>query len=223
MGALSTAGTNNLRQGGAVEASEEALMGVKSIRRPEPRVVIGISGSAGSGKTTFAEYVAKEFNLKLVSAGKIFREIAARKNLSLEELSKQALQLPEIDFEVERRILEEAREGNVVVEGHLAAWTVSSFADLLIYFDAPLETRVRRIAQREGRPVEVVLIETTRRELFEAVRYRRVYNIDITDHSIFHVRLDTSIASKEEIKAFLKTLIEKTIKSTESLDCNVHK
>ena len=180
-------------------------------RRLKPKVVIGISGSAGSGKTTFAEYIAKEFNLRLVSAGKIFREIAARRNLSLEELSKQALQLPEIDFEVERRILEEARKGNVVVEGHLVAWTISSFADLLIYLDAPLETRILRIAQRESRPLNDVLVETTRRELYEAVRYRRVYGIDITDYSSFHVRLDTSIASKDEIKAFLKALIEKAV------------
>ncbi|MEM2013895.1 MAG: nucleoside monophosphate kinase, partial [Desulfurococcaceae archaeon] len=85
-------------------------------------VKIVISGPPGSGKTTQALLIAKHYNLKYFSAGRIFREIATSRGLTLEELSKQALTDPSIDIEVDMKTIEAAKEDNIVIDGHVAAW-----------------------------------------------------------------------------------------------------
>jgi len=172
------------------------------------KVVVGVSGSSGSGKTTYAARIAEALGFKLVSAGKVFRELAKELGVSLEELSRLAVENPEFDFAVEKKVLEEvAKSERAVVEGHLAAWTVAESAKLLVFLDAPLEERVSRIASREGRPLEEVLVETTKRELFEALRFKRFYGVDVTSSSIFHVKLDTSAWSREYVERLLVELV----------------
>ncbi|MEM1619471.1 MAG: cytidylate kinase family protein [Fervidicoccaceae archaeon] len=175
-------------------------------------LIIAVSGSAGSGKTTYAAHLSKELGLKLVSAGKIFRKIAEERGLTLEELNREALESPSVDFLIESEVIREASSGGAVIEGHLAAWAVAGVADLLVFLDAPLEVRVLRIASREGRPLGEVVVETTKRELLEALRYKKFYGIDVTDQGFFHVKLDTSLASEEEIKETLTDLVKRILK-----------
>ncbi len=174
----------------------------------EDKIVIAVSGSAGSGKTTYAKYIAERMGLELVSAGKIFREMARQRGLSLEEFNRLAISEPSIDFLIEKNIITRARKGNVVLEGHLVAWTVSTLADLKIYFTAPLEERIRRISLRENRDFNEVLIETTRRELYQAIRYLREYGIDVTDLSIFDIIINTSLSDVNGIKRFIDSILK---------------
>jgi len=171
-------------------------------------IVIAVSGSAGSGKTTYAKYISERMGLELVSAGKIFREMARQRGLSLEEFNRLAISDPSIDFLIEKNITSRARKGNVVLEGHLVAWTVSNLADLKIYFTAPLEERIKRISLRENRDFNEVLIETTRRELYQAIRYLREYGIDVTDLSIFDIIINTSLSDVNGIKRFIDSILK---------------
>lgn len=170
-------------------------------------VVIAVSGSPGSGKTTYARYLADALSLRFFSGGMAFRELAKERGLSLVELNRLAAKDARIDIELERRILEEAKKGGVVIESHLAGWTLRNIADLLIYVKADLRTRLERIASRERKNIKEIAVETMWREVIEAERFRDLYAIDITDLSYFDIVLDTTFLDEDEAKRLLLTIV----------------
>ncbi len=172
------------------------------------KLVIAIGGPAGSGKTTYAKAIARRYGLRYFSAGQVFRRIAKEKGISLEELSKLAEQDPSIDLLIDKTTLEESFKGNVVVEGHLVPWIVKDVADIKIYVTAPLHVRVRRIAEREKRPVTEVLKETVLREHSQRKRFIYFYGIDILDLSIFDLVIDTSKLTIEDVMKIIYVFIE---------------
>lgn len=154
-------------------------------------LTIAISGLHGAGTTTVAKALAETFNLRYISAGMIFRQLAKEKGMSLSALSKMAEEDPNIDREIDDRTQREAKTGTVVIDAYIAGWVARRFADLTIYLRAPLEVRVLRIAGRENRPYEEMLEETQVREESEQRRFREFYGIDVSDLRLFDLVLDT--------------------------------
>ncbi|BEP17509.1 AAA family ATPase [Pyrofollis japonicus] len=168
---------------------------------------IAFSGPPGGGKTTYARRLANELGLSYYSAGSIFRSYAEEKGLSLEELNRLAEKDPSIDYEIDTRTYMLGCKGNVVLEGHLVAWIVSSVADVKIYVTAPLEIRVERIAKREGRDFNDVLRETVAREYMHRHRFLKLYGIDIANLQIFDLVIDTGYLGLEEAYSIIKSFV----------------
>ncbi|MCS7099275.1 MAG: AAA family ATPase [Sulfolobales archaeon] len=160
--------------------------------------VIAVSGKPGSGKTTVARGLARELGLRYVSMGQIFREIALKRGVSIEELSVAAEEDPSVDYLIDSTAVKEAREGCVVVDGHIAAWILKDLAHVKILTYAPLPVRAERIARRDGKPVEEALREIRVREESEARRYRKYYDIDVDSLEAFDAIINTSLLSEEE-------------------------
>lgn len=158
-------------------------------------VVIAISGQPGSGKTTVAREVANILKLPMASSGSIFRELAAKYGVDLLQFHKYAESHVEIDKMIDSMALERAKNGDVVLEGHLTAWLVRPHADVCIYLKAEREVRARRIAIRDGRLFEEAVRDMDEREELNRRRYLAIYGIDIRDLSIFDLVLDTSYLS----------------------------
>ena len=171
------------------------------------KTLIAVGGPAGSGKTTYAKYISEKLGLPYTSAGEVFRKLARQKGLSLVELNLEAEKNPEIDFLIDRLTLKNALKGNMVIEGHLVPWVVKEYADLIFYFNAPLEVRVKRIAAREGRDWREVLVETSKREYSHAVRFKRYYGMDLTDLSIFDYVIDTSKTDVDGVKSIINNIL----------------
>ncbi|BAA30368.1 (d)CMP kinase [Pyrococcus horikoshii] len=174
---------------------------------PKDKLVITVSGLAGSGTTTLSKKIAEHYGLKHVYAGLIFRQMAKEKGMSLEEFQKYAELHPEIDREVDRRQIEAAKEGNVVIEGRLAGWMVKN-ADLKIWLDAPIRVRAERVAKREGISVEEAFMKIAEREMQNRKRYLNLYGIDINDLSIYDLIINTSKWSPEGVFAIVKAAID---------------
>lgn len=172
------------------------------------RLVIAISGQVGAGKTTQAKKLAVTFNLKYVSNGMFFRELAKERGISLQELHKIAEKDPEIDRVVDSRAREAALQGNVVVEGHLACWLLRDIADICIFFKAPLEERVRRIMTRDNVSYDEALQDLQLRERSNWSRAMKYYGVDIHDWSVADLIIDTSKLSIESINTILVTFVQ---------------
>jgi cytidylate kinase len=180
--------------------------------------VIAIAGPHGTGKSTYARALAEALGLRYVSAGGIFRELAKKNHLSLEAFGQRAANDPTIDRMIDDRTKEVAREGRVVIEAQLAAWMARELADLKMLLTAPDSVRFKRIAERDGITIEEAQRQTEARELIQKRRYMRYYDIDVSDLSIYDLKIDTSLHPIEKtkeivIEAARSSLIKKGILS----------
>lgn len=170
--------------------------------------VIVVSGPPGSGKSTYARLLARDLGLRYVTTGMIFREMARRLGVSLEELSRRAERDPGIDLAIDRATLEEAAKGGVVIDSHLAAWVLQGIADVIVYVTAPLPVRVARIASREGRDPGEVLGETLAREESQWERFHAYYGYDTSSLPPADLVVDTSTLTVDEVYRVIKSYVE---------------
>ncbi|MCL5788482.1 MAG: AAA family ATPase [Candidatus Marsarchaeota archaeon] len=163
---------------------------------------ITVSGPPGSGKSTVAKKLSHELGLRYVSAGEMFRELSKKRGVSVVELNKLAEADFSIDKEVDAMSIEEARRGNVVLDGHLTGWVVNE-ADIKIYLHASLEVRAHRIAEREKIKIDSALLETRIRELSEKERYRRIYGFDVDQLKHFDLVVNTELWGLDSLLEFV--------------------
>ncbi|MHA1876618.1 MAG: (d)CMP kinase [Promethearchaeota archaeon] len=178
-------------------------------------VVITISGPHGSGKSTYAKEIAKALHLKYVSSGQTFRRLAKESGCDLETFSKKCEKDKNIDRKIDQITIDEAKKGNVVLEGQLAAWMARDFSDFNIYVTASLEARIKRIAERDGLDLRTAKKETHVRTSSEIKRFKRFYKVDITRMDIYDLVLRTDRLSKEQCIALLIAICEEIIKNSQ--------
>ncbi len=174
-------------------------------------VVIAVSGQPASGKTTIARKLAEMYGLRYVSNGMLFRRLAEELGVSFIELHKRAEQDYTIDKMIDEKAIEEARKGNVVIEGHLAGWILKDIADVKIYLKADLRLRAERLAKRDGKTIEEAINEILFREENNRNRYLKIYGIDIRDLTVFDIVLDTTYLTVEEVLEILRNYIDKVL------------
>jgi cytidylate kinase len=165
--------------------------------------VITVSGPHGTGKSTYAKALAAALSLRYVSAGELFRDLAKQQNVSLEALSREAAENPDIDRMLDERTKAEAKKGSVVIDAQLGAWMAKDLATVKVLLTAPDDVRFKRIAERDGTQIEAARKETQYRELIQQQRYKKYYGIDVTDLSIYDLKIDTSLHPIEETKAIV--------------------
>uniref|UniRef100_A0A7C4FFL7 Cytidylate kinase n=1 Tax=Ignisphaera aggregans TaxID=334771 RepID=A0A7C4FFL7_9CREN len=170
-------------------------------------IVIAIGGPPGSGKTTVAKLLAQKLSIRHVSIGQIFRNLAEERGLTLAQLTELAEKDSSIDFMLDSLAKKEAEKGNVVIDGHAAPWLLKGLATLRVAVVANFNTRVKRLAERDGKPVDQVMKETLFREEVERRRYLKWYNIDIRDFSDFDIVINSErFAPNEIVEIVLKAL-----------------
>jgi cytidylate kinase len=99
------------------------------------------------------------------------------------------------------------------VEGHIATWMVKDYADLLVYVTAPIETRAKRIAARDGISIEEARRRIEIREESMRRRFKNLYSIDISDLSIHDIIINTERIDVDTMVKIVLTAIEEIIKS----------
>ncbi len=171
------------------------------------RLVITIAGPHGSGRTTQAKRLAETFNLRYVSTGTMFREKAQQLGVSISEMSKIAASDDTFDRFLDDRAKEETKKGGVVLDATLSGW-VAEDPDIRIYLTAPLDVRLKRIADREKRSALEVENETRHRETVELERFLRYYGYNITDLTIYDIVLNTALANEDGVANILKNVVE---------------
>jgi cytidylate kinase len=177
-------------------------------------LVISICGPSGAGKGTLGKFVADLMDVNFYSAGDFFRDLAAEKGLSVEELSEQADK--GTDVKVDRRTLEKGLNESCVIESRISAWVLGDYADFRIYVTADLEERARRMMSsledrknEEGaQDLEEAKDIIEKRDRDNDKRYEEYYGIDTHDTSIFDLLIDNTDMGIEE----QKKLVEKVLR-----------
>lgn len=162
---------------------------------------ITISGLPGTGKTTVARLLEKKTGLRYVYSGDIFRKMADKYNMSLEEFGRYCEEHRDIDEKLDRYQLEVLEKGDVIVEGRLAGWISyrNNIPSTKVLLQADLDTRASRMVKREKGDIERRKREILKREKSEATRYKKYYDIDVFDTSIYDLIIDSSDKTPDEI------------------------
>lgn len=170
-------------------------------------MIISIGGLAGSGTTTASKILSEKMGIPYISAGDIFRQMAAERGMDILEFSKLAEDDKNIDLEIDRRQAQIAQESkDIIVEGRLSAYFVD--AHLKICFIAPLDVRTRRISQRENKPVELVKKEILKRGESEAKRYLEIHNINIDNLDVYDLIINTHSFHAESVAEIILKAVE---------------
>ncbi|WP_295614281.1 (d)CMP kinase [uncultured Methanobrevibacter sp.] len=170
-------------------------------------MIITIGGLAGTGTTTAAELLSEKMGIDYISAGYVFREMAREHNMSVLEFSAFAEGNDDIDKEIDKRQAELAKSAdNLIVEGRLSAYFVE--ADLKLWLVTPFDIRSSRIAERESKSVDVASEEIISREKSEALRYKDIHNIDISNMSIYDLIINTGTFDPEKVSEIILTTLK---------------
>ncbi len=161
--------------------------------------IITIAGSLGSGKSSTAKAVAEALGFKHFSSGDLFRQIAAERGISLEEINLTAEIQQEIDHTVDGLLQEMGRtQENLVIDSRMAwHWIPDSFK-VFLFLDP--ETSADRIfadiqsgkrKTEESTTLDEVRANIDRRFASEQKRYAALYGVNPTDPTHFDLVINT--------------------------------
>jgi cytidylate kinase len=129
-------------------------------------LVICICGMAGSGKSTLAKKLAEKYGLKYYSGGDALKALAIKKGHKpvehgwweskegLSFLEKREKNL-EFDKAVDQKLLEIAKQGNVVLDSWTMPWLLEN--GFKIWLEASPRKRAERVAKRDNITVKEAL------------------------------------------------------------------
>ncbi|MBY9018430.1 MAG: AAA family ATPase [Candidatus Lokiarchaeota archaeon] len=166
-------------------------------------MIITISGLHGTGKSTVGKLVAKALGLDYYSTGQAFRDLAKEMEMNLQEFSRYVEEHPNIDKQLDEKIIKIAEKNNILIDSQLSGHILRNVADFKIHLTCSLETRVRRITDRDQSSYEQKMKETLIRESSELERFKKLYDInldDLEEIKLFHdLVIDTEGLSIDEI------------------------
>jgi len=184
-------------------------------------MLILISGFAGSGKSSLADSLGKALGLRVVHASAILREMAVKgvkalDNASPEKIhdwweSEEAKEFMKrrnkdgsLDLELDKKLIEIARKGNVIMDSWTMPYLYKGNA-LRIWLNASAETRAKRVASRDNLDYKVVLNKIIERDNDTKALYQRLYNFKMGENqNLFDLVIDTDNLTQEEV--FKKTM-----------------
>lgn len=188
-------------------------------------IIICVCGMTASGKSTVARRVAEKYGLRLYSGGEALKALAIEAGYkplnhcwweSEEGLKflQQRLRDPDFDKEVDMKLLEYAKKGNVVLDSWTMPWLLDG--GFKIWIDASKEVRVKRLAKRDGTSLKKALKVLEEKEETTKTIYRELYGFSLgEDFSPFDLILDTNKLDADEVFHTVSVVIERLLLKTE--------
>jgi len=172
-------------------------------------MVISFNGDEGSGKSTIAKLVAAKLDWPRYYMGQIFRDMAAKRNLTVVEYAKLGETDPSIDKEVDDYLIDlSKKESDLIIESRTAWHFIPQSLKIYLKVDEKEgAARVFKELQEENKRNEIkgdfsledVLKKIRERRATDNARYMKYYAIDIRDEKNYDFVLDTTKLSKEEV------------------------
>ena len=185
------------------------------------KLVICISGMAGTGKSTLAKRLAKHYGLRYFSGGDALRTLAAEEGFAsgsngwwetAEGLGFLERRKGDLSFDrrVDEKLLEYAAEGKVLLDSWTMPWLLKGV--FKIWLSASVQKQAERIAVRDGMSVEESLAALREKEARTKAIYKRLYGFRLgEDFEPFDLILDTDTLSAEEVFQVLCMVIDNVV------------
>ena len=196
---------------------------VKSTK--EKKIVVCISGMAGTGKSTLAKKLAKKYRLKYYSGGDALKALATEEGYNsssrgwwespegLSFLRKREKNL-KFDKAVDDKLLEYAQQGNVLLDSWTMPWLLKT--GFKIWLLASMEKRAERVAKRDKITVKDAVQTLTEKEARTKAIYKKLYGFTLgEDFAPFHLVLDTDNLNMEEVFQVLCLVMDNVVLSNE--------
>ena len=202
---------------------------IKDIKKNEDhtdrKMSIVISGWPAVGKTTIAENLAKDFNLKLWNGGDILKMMAYERGCSsslnhdwwdTEEAAKfmkERNDNPNFDREVDNRLIELVKEGNVVITSYTLPWI--SDATINFWLQGSVDNRSKRMSMRDKIDINTAKKIVQRRDVENKLIYQKLYQFEFGEKlDVFDFAMNTDILSLESLIIISKNIVENVISSS---------
>jgi CMP/dCMP kinase len=202
---------------------------IKDIKKSEDhadrKMSIVISGWPAVGKTTIAENLAKDFNLKLWNGGDILKMMAYERGYSsslnhdwwdTEEAAKfmrERNNNPNFDREVDDRLIELVKEGNVVITSYTLPWI--SDATINFWLQGSVDNRSKRMSMRDKIDINTAKKIVQRRDVENKLIYQKLYQFEFGEKlDVFDFAMNTDILSLESLIIISKNIVENVLSSS---------
>jgi len=192
---------------------------------PEKKIVVCISGMAGTGKSTLAKKLAQKYKLKYYSGGDALKELAKDEGYNpssrgwwespegLSFLKKREKNL-KFDKAVDDKLLEYAQQGNVLLDSWALPWLLKT--GFKIWLVASEEKRAERIAKRDKIPIKEALHVLKEKEARTKTIYKKLYGFTLgEDFEPFNLVLDTDNLNAGEVFQVLCMVMDNVILKSE--------
>jgi len=165
-------------------------------------MIITLSGSAGSGKSTVAKIVAKKLNYTHYSTGDYMRQMAEDRKISLLELSKIAEKDQSIDEELDQWQIDLGKKkDNFIIDGRLSFHFIPKAVKIYLYAD--IKEMAKRILADSIRKEHNINLKSTiknieTRKKSEQKRYMIYYKINPYEKKHYDLVINTTKLAAEE-------------------------
>lgn len=177
---------------------------------PVPFPKMSITGDIGSGKSAVSRILQRETDFPIYSTGDLQRQIATRYGMTTLELNKYSESHPEIDDEIDAESIRLGKTDESFILDSRIAWHFIPHS-FKIYLAVDLDVAAGRILgdrERTGESyddLETAKSDIRQRRRSEVERFKRIYDIDLSNMSNYDLIVDTS---KEMPEAIANAVLE---------------
>lgn len=178
-----------------------------------------ISGPPAVGKTTIAQWLAKEFNLQYLSGGDILKELASEQGFKTDgkdwwdttqgmKFLNQRRQNFEFDKQIDHKLKKYFFKGNVIITSYTLPWLVND--GIKIWLLCSYEDSAKRMKMRDHMISMKKALQIVKKRYNEnKLLYKQIYNIDFGDMKIFDKIIDTRNINAKQVFETAKLTISK--------------
>ena len=168
-----------------------------------------VSGMPAVGKTTVSRIVAKTLDLPIVGGGDVLKEMAVEEGYSPGgddwwdtgdgmRFLKERKRSPDFDREVDNRLKQKAKAGDVVITSYPLPWLTDH--GLKVWLSGSVLSRARRMSKRDGISVAKCRNVLSIRDVENYKLYKKIYGIEFgKDLGCFDLVVDTETIPESRV------------------------